>query len=343
MTKEFFYNDDDRILIAHGGGGRLSNQLIEEVFFNEFKNSYLQQSHDGAIIQLDSSKIAVSTDSFVVHPVFFPGGNIGELAVNGTINDLVCCGAKPLYLSLSFIIEEGFLIKELHEIVKSIATAAKTAGVEIVTGDTKVVDKGKGDKIYINTTGIGEIYSDLAISPKNIKPGDAIIINGTIADHGISIISKREGLEFETPIKSDTAALNSLFEPIFERYKNIHVLRDPTRGGLASTLNEIAKSANLGITLFENAIPLRDEVFGACEILGFDPLYVANEGKILIILPEEIAGDVLKIMRNHPLGKEGAIIGKVNEENKGVVKLKTIIGSTRIVDMISGEQLPRIC
>jgi hydrogenase expression/formation protein HypE len=333
----------DRVLMAHGGGGRLSNQLIEKMFFSQFDNHLLEQAHDGAILNLNSGNIAFTTDSFVVHPIFFPGGNIGELAVNGTVNDLVCCGAKPLYLSLAFIIEEGLLMSDLWEITKSIKSAADKANVKIVTGDTKVVDKGKGDKIYINTTGVGEIYQNLNISPINCNVGDKIIINGSVADHGIAIMSKREGLEFETTIKSDTAALNGLMEPVFKKFKNIHVMRDPTRGGLASTLNEIANSSDCSITLFEENIPINEEVLGACEILGFDPLYIANEGKILVVVPEKDAEPILEIMKMHPFGKESAIIGEITDKEKAIVKLKTSIGSTRIVDMISGEQLPRIC
>ena len=333
----------DSVQMAHGGGGRLTHQLIEQMFFKQFKNDILEQAHDGAFLTMTSKNIAFTTDSFVINPIFFPGGNIGELAVNGTINDLVCCGAKPLYISIAFIIEEGFPMEELWQVVQSIKHAVDSAGVKIVTGDTKVVEKGKGDKIYINTTGIGEVYPDISISPQNAKPGDVIIINGNIADHGIAIMSNREGLAFETVIKSDTAALNHMMDGVFEKCKKIHVLRDPTRGGLASTLNEIALSSRVGITLFEDQLPVKEEVRGACEILGFDPLYVANEGKILIILPEEEALSVLESLRLHKFGRDCAIIGRITNTDPGLVKLKTIIGTTRMVDMISGEQLPRIC
>lgn len=333
----------DQVLMAHGGGGKLSNQLIQKMFFDHFDSEMLQKEHDGAIISLNSSNIAFSTDSFVVDPIFFPGGNIGELAVNGTVNDLVCCGAKPLYLSLAFIIEEGFPMLDLWKVVQSIKQAADIAGVKIVTGDTKVVEKGKGDKIYINTSGIGEIYPNIKIDPENCNAGDVVIINGFIADHGIAIMSKRENLAFETEIISDTAALNGMMENVFQVCDQIRILRDPTRGGLASTLNEIASKANVGITLFEDQLPIKEEVKGACEILGFDPLYIANEGKILIIAPEEHAENILKALQKDVNGRNAAIIGKITETDKGLVKLKTTIGSTRIVDMISGEQLPRIC
>ncbi|NOZ45255.1 MAG: hydrogenase expression/formation protein HypE [Chlorobi bacterium] len=336
-------NQYERVLLAHGGGGKLTNQLIEKMFFQTFDNELLRKEHDGAVINIGDKKIAFSTDSFVVNPIFFPGGDIGDLAVNGTVNDIVCCGAKPLYISLAFIIEEGLLMEELWRVVQSINKAAEKAGVKIVTGDTKVVDKGKGDKIYINTTGIGEVYPGVNISPANCMAGDVIIINGKIADHGIAIISKREGLAFETEIKSDTAALNKMMEDVYKNSKEVHVVRDPTRGGLASSLNEISKSANLGITLFEEDLPVSEDVKGACELLGFDPLYVANEGKMLVFVPENEAEKVLEIMKSNEYGKESTIIGKVTKNDPGIVKLKTTIGSTRIVDMISGEQLPRIC
>jgi hydrogenase expression/formation protein HypE len=333
----------DCVVMAHGGGGRMSEQLISKMFFSQFGNEYLNKAHDGAIIPFPGKKLAFTTDSYVVNPVFFPGGNIGELAVNGTVNDLVCCGARPLYISLAFIIEEGFLMNDLWKIVLSISEAAKKAHVRIVTGDTKVVEKGKGDKIYINTSGVGEIFPGLMISPDNCRPGDIIILNGTIADHGISILSKRQNLSFESGIRSDTASLSEMMGEVFENCKGIHVLRDPTRGGLASSLNEIATSSGVGITIYEDAIPMNEDVKGACELMGFDPLYVANEGKILIFAPEKEAGRIIDIMKRHREGKDSVIIGKVTDEDNGIVKLKTLVGSTRIVDMISGEQLPRIC
>ncbi len=333
----------DKILLAHGGGGTLTHQLISKIFLNQFGNEYLNQLHDGAIFEINGTKFAFTTDSYVVKPIFFSGGNIGELAVNGTINDLVCCGAKPLFISVGFIIEEGFEIEDLWKIVLSMREAAENANVMIVTGDTKVVEKGKGDKVFINTSGIGIVYDGLNISPKNVKVGDVIILNGKIADHGIAIMSEREGLEFETKIESDTAPLNGLVDEILKVSKNISVMRDPTRGGLASALNEIASAANVKIEILEEKIPISEEVVGACEILGLDPLYIANEGKILIFADENDADKIINVMRKHPYGKESNIIGKVVDKGEALVTMKTLIGSTRIVDMISGEQLPRIC
>jgi hydrogenase expression/formation protein HypE len=336
-------SDYEHVMMAHGGGGKMTQQLIEKMFYPELGNEILAKGHDGAFLEMDSRKLAFTTDSFVVDPIFFPGGDIGDLAVNGTVNDLVCCGALPKYISLAFILEEGLELEELWRIVQSIRRASDKAGVKVVTGDTKVVPRGKGDKIYINTSGIGEIIEGTDIGPDKCKDGDVVIINGTIADHGIAIMSKRQGLEFETEIRSDTASLNKMMEKIHEKFQSIHVLRDPTRGGLASSLNEISKASRLGITLFEEQIILNESVKGACEIMGFDPLYIANEGKILIILPEKDASGVLDIMKKFEEGKEACIIGRVNSEHPGRVKLQTSIGSSRIVDMITGEQLPRIC
>jgi hydrogenase expression/formation protein HypE len=333
----------NKVLLAHGGGGNLSHQLIQKMFFSQFSNLFLDEEHDGAVIPVKEGRIAFSTDSYVVHPVFFPGGNIGELAVNGTVNDLSMCGAKPLYISAGFIIEEGLPMDVLWQIVLSMKKAAESAGVQIVTGDTKVVDKGKGDKIFINTSGIGFIEPGIDISPKNCSHGDVIILNGKIADHGIAIMSAREGLSFETQIISDTAPLNSLVELMLNTSRNIHVLRDPTRGGLASALNEIAMTSKQSVIINENSIPISEEVKGACEILGLDPMYIANEGKLVAFIPEADAPNVLKAMRSHPFGKESVIIGKVVSGTPGSVVMKTSIGSTRIVDMLSGEQLPRIC
>jgi hydrogenase expression/formation protein HypE len=330
-----------RITLAHGGGGKLTNNLIEKLLLRELDNPYLRQMHDGASLTVNG-KIAFTTDSFVVRPIFFPGGDIGELAVYGTVNDLVCCGAKPKYISLGLILEEGLEMADLTRIVKSIRQAAERSGVYIVTGDTKVVEKGKGDQIFINTSGIGELMPELNIHPRNIKPGDKIIINGSIAEHGIAILSSREGLQFGTEIKSDAAPMIGLLETIYSETKKIHCMRDPTRGGLASACNELAKAANVSITLWENEIPIAEEVKGACEIMGFDPLYVANEGKMLFFVPGEVAEIVLHSLRTHPSGQGAAIIGEVTE-GAPQVKLRTVIGSHRIVDMISGEQLPRIC
>jgi hydrogenase expression/formation protein HypE len=334
-------NKYDTVTLAHGGGGKLSNQLIHDMFIRELDNSWLEKAHDGAVLEM-SGKIAFSTDSFVVDPLFFPGGNIGDLAVNGTVNDLVCCGAEPEYLSLGLIIEEGLKMADLQKIILTIKEAAIQANVKIVTGDTKVVEKGKGDKIFINTSGVGTIPEDIIISPERCSPGDAIIITGNIADHGIAILSSREGLGFESAIKSDTAPLNGIAKILFGITKDVHVLRDPTRGGVASALNEICTSSGYGMMIDEKRIPVSEEVKGACEIMGFDPLYIANEGKLIIILPEKHAAEVLKEIKNHPLGKNASLIGKVTD-GPPVVKIKTLVGSTRIVDMISGEQLPRIC
>jgi hydrogenase expression/formation protein HypE len=331
------------ILLAHGGGGKLSHQLVKDMFASQFKNEWLEPLHDGAIFSAGSMRFAFSTDSYVINPIFFPGGDIGKLAVNGTVNDLSMCGARPLYLSSAFIIEEGLPMDDLWRIVLSMEAAAKAAGVQLVTGDTKVVDRGKGDKIFINTSGIGSIPEGIDINPQRAKPGDKIILSGTIADHGIAIMSVREGLEFETQIESDCAPLNGLVETMFAASHNIHVLRDPTRGGVASVLNEIAESAAIGITMREEAIPVSEEVLGACEILGFDPLYVANEGKLLAFVAPEAAESVLAVMRSHPLGKNAVIIGEVVADHPGTVIMKTRIGGSRVVDMLSGEQLPRIC
>lgn len=333
----------DKVLLAHGGGGTLTHQLINKIFLSQFNNPILSELHDGAKFEIQNSRFAFTTDSYVVQPIFFPGGNIGELAINGTVNDLSVCGAKPLFLSVAFIIEEGFEIEELWKIVLSMKEAASRANVQIVTGDTKVVDKGKGDKIFINTAGIGLIYDGVNISPRNCKPGDVIIINGKIAEHGIAIMSEREGLGFESKILSDTAPLNSLVEDVLKVSKNISVMRDPTRGGLASALNEIAQAANVKIEIYEKEIPISDAVLGACEILGLDPLYIANEGKILIFVNREDSIKVLEAMKKNPFGKDARIIGRVVEKSDPIVLMKTLIGSTRVVDMISGEQLPRIC
>lgn len=332
-----------KILLAHGGGGRLSNDLIQQLFFDRFQSTLLSTAHDGAMFSVPKSRLAFTTDSYVVHPIFFPGGNIGDLAVNGTVNDLAMCGAEPLYLSAGFILEEGFPIDDLERIVETMKRATETAGIELVTGDTKVVERGKGDGIFINTSGIGQIPDQVDISPQHASEGDCILLNGNIADHGIAIMSEREGLEFETSIQTDSAALNGLVGTMLQASKNIHVLRDPTRGGLASSLNEIAMASKIGIRIEEDKIPLAEEVKGACEILGLDPLYIANEGKLLAFVPEKDAKAVLQAMQNHPLGKNAVIIGRVVKEHPGHVSMKTFIGSMRIIDMLTGEQLPRIC
>lgn len=336
-------NEYPVITMAHGSGGILSHQLIDKMFMPAFENDILAEGHDGAMFNIPAGRMAFTTDSFVVSPIFFPGGNIGDLAVNGTINDLVCCGAVPIYLSVGFILEEGLPMEDLWKIVISMKRSADKAGISIITGDTKVVDRGKGDKIFINTSGIGMIHEGIHISPHSCKQWDVIIVSGRIGDHGVAIMSARSGLEFETTIISDSAALNGLAEQVFKCTRNIHVLRDPTRGGLATTLNEISKSANTGIILEENKIPVSEEVKGACEILGLDPLYVANEGKLIIILPEEEAGNVLNTLHEHPLGRDASIIGRITNDHPGIVRMTTTIGSSRIIDMLTGEQLPRIC
>jgi hydrogenase expression/formation protein HypE len=336
-------SDHKNIVLAHGSGGKLSHQLIQKMVLPAFRNKLLEPLHDGAIFTVNGAELAFSTDSYVVKPIFFPGGDIGKLAVHGTVNDLAMCGARPLYLSAAFIIEEGFSTQDLSLILQSMRQAADGAGVSLVTGDTKVVDRGKGDQIFINTAGIGVVRPGVQIHPNRAQVGDKIIVSGEIAVHGIAIMSAREGLEFETEITSDTASLNGLVETIFAASQDIHVLRDPTRGGVTSAVSEIAESANVGIRLDERSLPISEEVKGACEILGLDPLYVANEGKLLAFVPPDKADRVLSAMRSHPLGEKAAVIGEVVPEHPGMVTMKTYIGGTRVVDMLSGEQLPRIC
>ena len=332
------------VLLAHGGGGRLTQMLIERMFLPAFHNPALETLHDGVVLEVGGARLAFTTDSFVVSPIFFPGGDIGELAVNGTVNDLAMCGAHPLYLSLGLILEEGFPMEDLWRVVRSVQEAARKAEVEVVTGDTKVVDRGKGDGVFINTSGVGVIPDGVEIAPRRVRPGDVVLVSGAIAVHGIAILSVREGLEFETTLESDTAPLNRLVEALLRAAgPQVHVLRDPTRGGVASALNEIAASAGVGVVLEETHIPVWDEVKGACEILGLDPLYVANEGKCLAIVAPEAAEAVLEAMYSHPLGREAAIIGQVVEEHPGTVILRSRVGGKRVVDMLSGEQLPRIC
>lgn len=336
-------SDYPHVLLAHGGGGKLMQTLIDKMFRASFTNSLLEQNHDSTIINLDGTKIAFTTDSYVVKPIFFPGGDIGTLAINGTVNDLAMSGAKPLYISLGMIIEEGYPMEELWKVVSSIKDAAKIAGVEVVTGDTKVVDKGKGDGIFINTSGIGVINHDIKISPKNIKAGDVIILNGDIGRHGICIMAEREGLEFESKIQSDCAPLNSIVQMLIDEKINIHCMRDLTRGGLSSGLNELAEASSTEIIIDEKLVPVNEDVQGACEILGFDPMYVANEGKFIVFVSSDEAAKCLNLMKSHPLGKDSVTIGEVNSAPKPIVKLKSRIGTTRLLDMLSGEQLPRIC
>ena len=335
--------EEKKILLSHGSGGKLSFNLIKKLVLPNFNNPYLKRLDDGAILDIKGLKLAYTTDSYTVDPLFFKGGNIGELAVYGTVNDLAMCGATPLYLSCSFIIEEGFSLSLLEKIVLSMREALAIAKVDIVTGDTKVVNKGAADKIFINTSGVGIVEEGVNISGSNAKVGDVVIINGPIGSHGIAVLSEREGLKFETDIKSDTAPLSSLVADMLEISKDIHVLRDPTRGGLSTTLNEIALSSKVDVEINEGDIPIQEEVRAACEILGYDPLYLANEGKLVAFIPSEIVPDIMKKMRKNKYGKESKIIGRVARKSEGKVYLNTGIGGKRIVDMLTGEQLPRIC
>jgi hydrogenase expression/formation protein HypE len=328
--------------LAHGGGGSASADLLKKYFLPAYGNSILNQLGDQAVIKSPEGRLAFTTDSFVVDPIFFPGGDIGSLAVHGTVNDLAVCGAIPRYLSVGLILEEGFLLDDLESIAKSIAEAAKTSGVQVVTGDTKVVARGNADRIFINTSGIGELLGGIDIRPDRVKPGNKIILNGTIGDHGIAVLMQRKELNFEVDVKSDSAPLYDLVKTMLDVEPQITMMRDITRGGLASALNEIAQSSKTGIVIEEAAIPVLVEVKSVCEILGFDPLYIANEGKLAAFVPGESADKVLKAMKNHPLGENAAIIGEVSGESD-VVEMKTRFGGNRVVAMQTGEQLPRIC
>jgi hydrogenase expression/formation protein HypE len=336
-----------QIVLGHGSGGKLSAELIEKVFVSRFRNSTLEKMDDQAVLEIGGTRLAFTTDSFVVTPIFFPGGDIGSLAVNGTVNDLAMGGARPLYLAAAFILEEGLAAADLARVVDSMALAAQSAGVELVTGDTKVVNRGKGDKVFITTTGIGIVDRGTQLSADRARPGDRILLSGSIGDHGITILSQRENLEFESALESDCAALNGLVSAMLDAAEGglagFRVMRDPTRGGVATVLNEIAGRSRVGMVLREQEIPVRDAVRGACEMLGLDPLYVANEGKLVAIVAREIADGVLAAMRRHPLGTESRIIGEVVEQHAGMVLMKTSVGGTRVVDVLFGEQLPRIC
>jgi hydrogenase expression/formation protein HypE len=336
--------DYPAIVLAHGGGGRLSKQLIDQVFLAAYGNEALAALTDGAVLDVPAGRIAFSTDSFVIQPVFFPGGNIGSLAVHGTINDLAMCGARPLALAAAYIIEEGFPTDDLWRVATAMRDAAAAAGVPIVTGDTKVVERGSADGIFINTTGIGIVPVGVELAPARVRPGDAVLVSGNIASHGMAIMSVREGLEFETSLESDSAALHTLAAELMAKLgSRVHTMRDPTRGGVASALNEIAASARAGILIHEAAIPVLEEVRGACEILGLDPLYVANEGKLIAFVDGAAAATALDCLRAHPLGRHAAIIGEVVHDHPGRVFQRGLIGGLRAVDMLSGEQLPRIC
>ena len=335
--------DFDIITLGHGGGGLLTNRLLDKAIFELFDNEKLQTRHDGAILSF-GQKVAFSTDSFVISPVFFPGGNIGELAVNGTVNDVAMCGASPRYISLALIIEEGLPVTELWDILVHVKAAAEKAGVWIVTGDTKVVERGKGDKIFINTTGVGEMHPNADISTNNVKQGDKIIVSGNVATHGMAIMSVRKGLEFETSIESDTCNLNHTIGHLLDEFgSQIHLMRDPTRGGVASTLNEIARDTQLGIDIAQDAIPIDTRVDSACEILGLDPLYVANEGVFISFVDSSVADAYLKKLQSLEFGENSAIIGEVVADHPNKVVLTSKIGGKRVVNMQVGEQLPRIC
>ncbi len=331
----------DRILLGHGSGGKLMHELIKKYIAPVFE---LPSLMDSAIVSLNhSGKVAITTDSYTVSPIFFPGGDIGELAINGTVNDLAVVGALPLYLTVGFILEEGFPMSDFERVLRSISYSAKKAGIKIVAGDTKVVDKGKGDGIFINTSGIGIVPDGVELSPSKIEIGDKIIISGSIANHGIAVMSERNGFTFEPPVLSDTRALNGLIGEILKQFSAfIKVMRDPTRGGIATTLKELALEGGKDILIYENAIPLHNTVKGACELLGIDPLYVANEGIFVAIVKNAVAEEILSLMKSHPFGEESAIIGEVTGEGSKLL-LKTSIGGTRVVDMLPGEQLPRIC
>ena len=333
----------DKILLDHGSGGKISHHLTTDMLLPVFDNPILAQLNDGAIFELEGKRIAFSTDSYTVDPIFFPGGNIGDLAINGTVNDVAMCGGQPVYLSVGLIIEEGFPIKDLETIVSEMGRAAETAEVTVVTGDTKVVPKGAVDKIFINTSGLGLIPRDVDIASHKARAGDRIILSGTIADHGIAILTQREGLSFATCITSDTAPLNHMVNQMFAVSKAIHVLRDPTRGGVGTALNEIAEKSKMGIRIYEEQIPLKNEVAAACELLGFDPLYLANEGKLLAFVAGPDTEAVLAAIRENPFGQDATVIGEVVEDHAGRVIMQTRIGGSRIVDMLAGEQLPRIC
>lgn len=341
--------DHPQIVLGHGSGGKLSAELIDKVFRSRFSNPILERMSDSAVLEIGSARLALTTDSFVVTPIFFPGGDIGSLAVNGTVNDLAMAGAHPLYLSAAFILEEGLTAEELERVADSVRAAAVAAGVQIVAGDTKVVNRGKGDKVFITTTGIGEIAPDVVLGAERMRVGDKVIVSGYVGDHGITVLSQREGLEFEGDLRSDCAALNGLVDAMLDEARvaggaeAIRCMRDPTRGGVATTLNELAAQSGLAVLMQEDAIPVRDTVRGACEILGLDPLFVANEGKLLAVVAAEGASSILRRMNAHPLGKDARIIGEIIDGPARRVLMKTSIGGTRIVDTLLGEQLPRIC
>lgn len=336
----------DRVLLGHGSGGRLSADLVQRLFLPAFRNDILARLEDQAVCDLAphaSGRIAFTTDSFVVKPIFFPGGDIGSLAINGTVNDLAMGGATPLFLSAAFILEEGLPMEDLRRIAASMRAAGDAAGVTLVAGDTKVVDRGKGDQVFITTAGVGVVPDGVSLSVSACRPGDRVVVSGTIGDHGIAIMSVREGLEFETVLESDTAPLSGLTRVMLEACPDIRCMRDPTRGGVSSTMHEIATASGVGVMLDEAAIPMRGEVRGACEILGLDPLYVANEGKLVAVVPPASADRLVQVMQAHPLGSSSAIVGEIVEAHPGMVVMRSRVGGTRVVTMLAGEQLPRIC
>ena len=329
--------------MSHGSGGRAMAQLIQDLFLGAFDNEWLRQGNDQALFQPPPGRLVMSTDAHVISPLFFPGGDIGSLAVHGTINDLAMAGARPLYLAAAFILEEGFSLADLQRLAESMGRAAAEAGVPVVTGDTKVVEKGKGDGVFITTTGVGVVPEGLHIGGDQARPGDAVLVSGTLGDHGVAIMSKRENLEFETTILSDSAPLHDLVAEMVAAVPDMHCLRDPTRGGLATVLNELARQSGVGIFIRESAVPVKPEVAAACELLGLDPLYVANEGKLVAICPAAQAERLLAVMRAHRYGGDAAIIGEVREDEHRFVQMETVLGGNRIVDWLAGEQLPRIC
>ena len=333
----------EHVLLGHGGGGQLTHQLIEQIFIPAFQNGALEARHDGALLQMGGARLAFSTDSYVVRPMFFPGGDIGSLAVNGTVNDLAMCGARPQFLSCGFIIEEGLPMATLQRVVQSMQRAASEAGVMLVTGDTKVVDRGKGDGLFVTTAGVGVVPPGVDVRPARVRPGDAVLLSGDVGRHGIAVLSVREGLAFETPVASDCAPLAGLVAALVEAGIDLHCLRDPTRGGLAAALNEIARAAVAGIEVDEAAVPVTDGVAGACELLGLDPLYVACEGRLVAFVAPADAEPALAVLRAHPLGAAAAQVGRVTGSEAGTVTLVTRVGTRRLLDLLSGEQLPRIC
>lgn len=336
----------DRVLLGHGSGGQLTADLIRRLFLPAFQNEILAALEDQAVVSLDgasSPTLALTTDSFVVRPIFFPGGDIGKLAIHGTVNDLAVGGAVPLFISAAFILEEGLPMRDLERIVSSMNEACREAGVQLVTGDTKVVDRDKGDQIFITTSGVGVVPEGRRLSIAAARPGDRVLVSGTLGDHGMAIMSVREGIEFDTVLESDTASLNGLTRQMLDACPGIRSMRDPTRGGLSSALNELAKASGVGVELDEAAVPVRQEVKAACEMLGLDPLYVANEGKLMAVVPDEEAEGLLSAMRSHPLGRRAAIIGTIVESHAGMVTMKSVVGGSRVVTLLAGEQLPRIC